>query len=331
MKTKKVDLQKNAEKMIKAKNEVLNSKITEGMIWNVINLPIPKEFKRYAAKEFLNETEEQILLKYTGIPDRSEYMPDTKENSIYHYFQNKAFYAIFDGSRLQNRCRGSNNIIPGIHTTYLKYSGKWGNYCPRYTADFLLLFHRTERKILYSHKLPEYKIYNLSFTTLSNVMDEIRWIDGEQNYSRTRASQITFPLNYLQWDEEQKCFYETIDPENNFHIDPENLWVDKMNVMSFKIKILDAFKTRREQNKQTKLLEIFNGNIFHIASKTTVTVNNSIASGNCPTGTAQFKEKLEFYGLTENNQANGLDILLIRNDSYTRRAIFNAAIEQKTI
>ena len=318
---------------------VLKSYYNKSKLNQVLNFDVRKDFQWDAARIHLSTFEFMVYISATAQPVDRVHSAFSKgqiidlESVIKNYV-----YNCTDFGRTKNNHAGSNqlNLNPKVRAVSFRYGGRASKYTGYdYYADYLFLASRTKREILYSapwFEKPEKILLDRTNNPAAELYFKLK--DKQVYNNQVRVSSLNFKMGLICWDEKELAWRHG---EELYHISPtyndRGLWIDAGAIEDYKNYIFNQFYRRRrlevEQKKKIKGELKFK----EIAARVYVEYNDSIFAGNCESQTRAFREQYKKNeGInTDEFAINGLYMLSIRDDSYTRRAIMQAAKRRNLI
>jgi len=276
-------------------------------------LNLPSQFRWYAAKELLNEYENEVI-KLAGVRKTK---PE-KFNPVIAYFATIAIqHAAFcnaDFGRFQSTHKG-NNVLPekvAVRTV------KGERYQRRFTsidlyADFFLSIsdkNNFDLLIKSSANEKQHKIsfYDLDGKFLKQDANGVKF-DFIFNHPLFKKCKFTFDRNQVA----------IIHNGDTYHIEESQVFCPIVNHAPLIKRVITAFQNRKRGYKKDHFFNSLN------LSEIIMTFKDSIKSGNCEIGTKQFASTYFANELKENTPITAQMVWNTRKDEYTKRAILQAA------
>jgi len=276
-------------------------------------LNLPSQFRWYAAKELLNDYENEVI-KLAGIRKTK---PE-KFNQIIAYFatmaiQHAAFYNA-DFGRFQSTHKGT-NVLPekvGIRTEIGE------RYQRRFTskdlyADFFLSISDKDNfelliKTSSSEKQHKISFYDLDGKFLKQDAKGVKF-DFIFNHPLFKKCRFTFDRNQVA----------ILHNGDIYHIEQSQVFCMTENHEPIIKRVITAFQNRKRGYKKDHYFNALN------LSEIIMTFEDSTKSGNCEIGTKQFASTYFANELKENTPITAQMVWNTRKDEFTKRAILQAA------
>jgi hypothetical protein len=317
---------------------ILKNYYNESKLNQVLNFDVRKDFQWDAARIFLSEFEFEVYRNLTGLPsDRTRSSFSSKNIYELEEVVKNLAYSKTNFGRSIHTFSGENkmSLKPGPRSESFRYSGRQSYTGYNHFADYLFLCSREKPEILFSHEGLEKPVKILLDKTNNPAAELYYRLYDSQNYNnQVRVSSLKFKMGLIFWNENELAWQHG---KELYHISTSyserGLWIDRSKIEEYKNYIFSQFYQRRrlevEQKKKIKGELQFK----EIAGRVYVEYSDSISAGNCESQTRAFREQYKkIEGIdTDEFAVNGLYMLSIRDDSYTRRAIMQAAKRRNLI